>query len=278
MSGILRRAQDERGKGLSQGLILLTCYRVGVRIAAVMFALILAGGQGERLRPLTDRVPKPMVCVGGRPILWHQVRRLVGVGVTDVVFLTGYLGEVVEEYFGDGKDFGVRIHYSREHTPLGRGGALRKGLPLVGDGVGPVIATNGDVITDADMGELISDYRKRLARNPRHGATILTAPMVSPYGIVDTDDGGMALDFREKVRLPHWINGGVYVLNPGIRELLPEKGDHETTTFPALAAAGRMSAVATEEFWRSVDSLKDLREVEEYLAGGLGSAKDGMGQ
>lgn len=245
----------------------MTCQRAGVRIPATMFALILAGGQGERLRPLTDKVPKPMVQVGGRPILWHQVNRLTTAGVTDVVFLVGYLGKVVEEYFGDGKEFGIRAHYSREETPLGRGGALKRGLALVHDVEGLVIATNGDVITDADAGRLIADYLQRRGENPSHAASLLTVPMVSPYGIVDADAGGMVRQFREKITLPHSINGGIYVLDPSIRELLPDVGDHETTTFPELAAAGRMSAVQTTDFWRSVDSLKDLREVEEHLAG-----------
>lgn len=244
----------------------MTCQRAGVRIPATMFALILAGGQGERLRPLTDKVPKPMVQVGERPILWHQVNRLMAAGVTDVVFLVGYLGEVVEEYFGDGKDFGIRAHYSREDAPLGRGGALKRGLALAQDVEGPVIATNGDVITDADTGQLIADYRQRQCGNPFHAASILTLPMVSPYGIVDASDDGTVRQFREKITLPYLINGGIYALDPGIRELLPDKGDHETTTFPELAAEGRMSAVPTEAFWRSVDSLKDLREVEEHLA------------
>lgn len=255
----------------------MTCQRAGVRIPATMFALILAGGQGERLRPLTDKVPKPMVQVGERPILWHQVNRLIAAGVTDVVFLTGYLGHVVEEYFGDGTKFGIRAHYSREDAPLGRGGALKMGLALAQDVEGPVIATNGDVITEADTGRLIADYRRRQGENPFHAASILTVPMVSPYGIVDADAGGTVRQFREKITLPYWINGGIYALDPGIRELLPDRGDHETTTFPELAAAGRMSAVQTTAYWRSVDSLKDLREVEERLAGEFTLAAEGTG-
>ncbi len=242
-----------------------------------MFALILAGGQGERLRPLTEKVPKPMVQVGGRPILWHQVRRLRAAGVTDVVFLIGYLGERVEEYFGDGKEFGIHAHYSLEEYPLGRGGALKKGLDIVQGVEGPVMATNGDVITDADPALLIADYRRRADADPSHAASILTVPMASPYGIVDTDAVGAVRSFREKAQLPYWINGGIYALDPGIRGLLPERGDHETTTFPELAAAGRMSAVQTAEFWRSVDSLKDLREVEEHLAGEFAPAPYGTG-
>ena len=232
-----------------------------------MYALILAGGKGERLRPLTDAVPKPMVELSGRPILWHQVRWLQEAGVTDVVFLLGYLGEMVADYFGDGSAHGIRAHYSRERTPLGRGGALKKGLAMLSELNKPVIATNGDVITAADPADLLADYQRRKAVNPAHCASILTVPMTSPYGIVDTDGTGLVSGFREKAMLPHAINGGVYVLSPDIRDLLPEVGDHETTTFPALAAAGRMSAVPSERFWRSVDSLKDLREAAEHVAG-----------
>ncbi len=231
-----------------------------------MYALILAGGKGERLRPLTDTVPKPMIALCGRPILWHQVRWLRAAGVTDVVFLVGHLADAVGDYFGDGSDYGIRAHYIREDEPLGRGGALRQGLASLPGDDRPVIATNGDVVTDAGLGDLLDDYHNRRRNNPAHLATILTVPMTSPYGIVDTEANGLVKQFREKAALPYTINGGVYVLHPGIRDLLPEIGDHETTTFPALAAEGRMSAVSTDAFWRSVDSPKDLREAEEHLS------------
>ena len=231
-----------------------------------MYALILAGGKGERLRPLTDTVPKPMIALCGRPILWHQVRWLREAGVTDVVFLVGHLADAVGDYFGDGSDYGIRAHYIREDEPLGRGGALRQGLASLPRDDRPVIATNGDVVTDAGLADLLDDYHDRRRNNPAHLASILTVPMTSPYGIVDTDTNGVVSQFREKAVLPYAINGGVYVLHPGIRDLLPEIGDHETTTFPALAAEGRMSAVSTDAFWRSVDSPKDLREAEEHLS------------
>ena len=233
-----------------------------------MYALILAGGKGERLRPLTDKLPKPMIALGGQPLLWHQVRWLRRCGVTDAVFLVGYLAEAVVEFFGDGSAFGIRAHYSREETPLGRGGALRKGLEMVPDGADePVIAINGDIITDADLGRLLADYRARTASNPDHLATILTVRMTSAYGIVDIDSAGLVRDFLEKAPLPYAINGGVYVFNPAIREWLPERGDHEDTTFPTLAKQGRMSAVHSDAFWRSVDSMKDMADVEQHLTG-----------
>ena len=231
-----------------------------------MYALILAGGKGERLRPLTDTLPKPMIPLCGRPILWHQVQWLREAGVTDVVFLVGHLADAVRDFFGDGGHLGIRAHYSYEDVPLGRGGALRQGLAALPSDDGPVIATNGDVITDAPLAELIADYHSRRAQNESHLATILTVPMTSPYGIVDTGANGTVKQFREKAVLPFAINGGVYILHPAIRGLLPELGDHENSTFPALAAGGRMSAVSSNAFWRSVDSPKDLREAEEYLA------------
>ena len=234
-----------------------------------MYALILAGGKGERLRPLTDAMPKPMVPVVGRPILAHQVSWLQRAGVTHVVFLVGYLGHMVEEYFQDGAGFAIRAQYSYEEVPLGRGGAVKKGLSMLPDIEGPVIATNGDVITQADMHDLLIDFEEKKAANPRHMATILTAPMVSPYGIVDSDPSGTVRQFREKATLPYTINGGIYVLNPAIGQLLPDVGDHETSTFPDLAACGRMSAVETDKFWRSVDSFKDLSEVEAHLSSEL---------
>ena len=232
-----------------------------------MYALILAGGKGERLRPLTDTVPKPMVPLRGQPILARQLHWLRAAGVAEVVFLVGHLANVVKDYFGDGRAHGVRAHYSCERVPLGRGGALRQGMALLPPGDAPVIATNGDIVTDASLAELLADYQTRRRANPDHLATILTVPMTSPYGIVDTDPAGLVRDFREKAPLPYAINGGVYVLHPAIRKLLPEVGDHETATFPQLAAAGRMSAVLTHAFWRSIDSPKDLQEATAFLTG-----------
>ena len=138
------------------------------------------------------------------------------VGVTEVVFLTGYRSEAVEEYFGDGTEMGLRIRYSREDTPLGRGGALKRGLKLIPEVTGPVLATNGDVITEADVGRLIADYKRRSSGNPAHAASILTAPMVSPYGIVDIDGYGKVRQFEEKTRFA--IRDQRRDLRPGSRD------------------------------------------------------------
>ena len=231
-----------------------------------MYALILAGGKGERLRPLTDTLPKPMVPLCGKPILAHQVDWLKGAGITDVVFLAGYRWEAIRDYFGDGRRFGIHAHYSVEETPLGRGGAIRKGFPLVPEAEHTVVVLNGDIVTAERLEVLLDRHREKKAANPSHLATIMVVPMVSPYGLVDLDGHDEVVGFREKVEMPHWINAGIYLLERGIASELPETGDHETETFPRLARTGRIAALKTKAFWRSVDSFKDLRDAEEYLS------------
>ena len=231
-----------------------------------MYALILAGGQGERLRPLTDSVPKPMVPLCGKPILAHQVEWLKSAGVTEVVFLAGYRWEAIRDYFGDGRKFGIHVQYSVEDTPLGRGGAIRKGLPLVPESEECVVALNGDVVTREGLKSILDRHWEKKKASPSHLATIMVVPMVSPYGLVDMDEADDVVGFREKVEMPHWINAGVYIMDRHIFSELPELGDHETETFPRLAQDGRISAYKSRAFWRSVDSFKDLREAEEHLS------------
>ena len=240
-----------------------------------MYALVLAGGKGERLRPLTDRVPKPMAPVAGRPILEYQVEWLKEAGVDNVVFLVGYRWESIRSHFGDGSSFGVSIAYSIESSPLGRGGAIKQGFPFVDGGDEPVVVTNGDVITRQPLGEIIDSHRNSPARNNGACATLLTVPMISPYGIVDMDDEGGVVGFREKVELPHWINGGVYVIDKEVFAEFPDLGDHEVTTFPQMAESGRITAFRTRSYWTSIDSFKDLREAEDFVAGEGAARADG---
>ena len=233
-----------------------------------MYALVLAGGRGERLRPLTDTVPKPMVLVCGKPILWHQVQWLRKSGVTDICFLAGYRWEAIKEFFGDGSAYGFHAHYSVEETPLGRGGAIRKAMTLVPETESYVAVTNGDIITAESLDTVVDKFRGRRDSNREHRATIMVVPFRSPYGLVDVNGQGNVEGFREKVELPYWINAGIYVFSRDIEAQLPELGDHETSTFPALAAEGKLGAVRSRAFWRSVDSFRDLQEAESYLQRG----------
>ena len=227
-----------------------------------MYALILAGGMGERLRPLTDTMAKPMVPVNGKPILWYQVTRFRDAGVSDIVVLCGYKWESIRDYFGDGSEFGVRMHYEVEETPLGRGGALKRGLGLVSDHHQAVLASNGDILTTQEIGPILE-----LHRNTNALATVMLTPYPSGYGVVEVDESSRITAFREKGELPHWINAGIYILSMGIKEEMPDLGDHETTTFPRLVDRGQLRGYKSRAFWRAIDNHKDLREAEEALQG-----------
>ena len=226
-----------------------------------MYALIIAGGQGERLRPLTNDRPKNMVEVAGRPIVDRQLEWLRSSGVTDVVLLCHYKVDVLREHLGDGSGFGVRVQYSIETEPLGRGGALKHGFPLVPATEEYVIACNSDILTDQSLEPLIEFHREK-----RAVATVMLVPLHSPFGVVDVTDAGQVEWFREKPELPYWINSGIYVLSREFFAELPDRGDHEVTTFPQLAAVGRLYGYRSRAYWRPVDSMKDLNEAERELA------------
>ena len=233
-----------------------------------MYALILAGGRGERLRPLTDTIPKPMISVAEKPILLHQLKWLRSGGVTDVIFLVGHLSESIRDYFGDGSDIEIRISYSYEDTPLGRGGAIKRGLGLIPDEES-VFVLNGDIISDHPAEDIVRHYKSMKQNNANHMATIMAVPLMSPYGMLNITETGIVSAFDEKTRLPNWINGGVYIFDTEIRDFLPDVGDQETETFPELSAQGRMSAVKSDFFWRSIDSFKDLDEAQDHLSGAV---------
>ncbi|MFP6569800.1 MAG: nucleotidyltransferase family protein [Dehalococcoidia bacterium] len=222
----------------------------------------ITGGRGERLKPYTDTVAKAMTPINGRPILEYQVRWMRSQGITDIVFLTGYMAETVREHFGDGSGFGIRAHYSHEEQPLGRGGAIRQGLNMVPSDEETVLVANGDTITDLDLSLLTAIHRKRNAM-----ATLMLTPHPSQFGLVHLDKNDLVNEFAEKQPLPLWINAGVYLFDTNIQELLPESGDHEVSTFPLLAKEKRMAALPTDAMWLTVDSAKDLREASEILAG-----------
>jgi mannose-1-phosphate guanylyltransferase len=227
-------------------------------------ALILAGGQALRLRPLTDDKPKPLVAVNGRPIAEWQLDWLIStIHPEQVTFLCGYSWTKLKEHFGSGYR-GVRIDYSVEETPLGTGGAFRKAISDASLGDEDVVMMNGDIITDLPLGEMISAHASGPARPT---VTLLLVPFKSRFGIVRIGDGNMVRGFEEKPEFPDaWINGGIYVANARrILSRLPAKGDIERETFPPLAMSGEVMAYPYRGFWSLVDSVKDLREVENEL-------------
>ncbi|HSD65814.1 MAG TPA: NDP-sugar synthase [Vicinamibacteria bacterium] len=203
-----------------------------------MRAVILAGGEGTRLRPLTLTVPKPVVPVVDRPFLRHQLDLLAGAGVREVVFSLGYRPERIQAVFGDGSAFGVRIRYAVEDTPLGTGGAVRNARDLLDE---RTVVLNGDVLTDVDLGDVVGRHVAA-----RASATILLAPVPNPaaYGLVETGPGDRVLRFLEKPGpdqiTTDTINAGIYVLETRVLDLMPAGVNYsiERGFFPALLARG----------------------------------------
>ena len=209
---------------------------------------------------MTDRTCKPMVEVTGLPLLAHQVAWLRENGVEDVLFLTGYRGEAVRDYFKDGTAHGIRAHYSQEESPLGRGGCVKMGMSMLPQDMDDFVVVNGDILTAQDLGQLVALRREQDAT-----VSMMLTPYVSDYGVVEVEESGQVTAFREKAVLPYWVNAGVYVFHRRIRSELPDVGDHETKTFPSLATRGEIVSVQSTASWVSVDSPKDIRAAEEVL-------------
>ena len=225
-----------------------------------MQAIILAGGLGERLRPFTLDRPKTMVEVAGAPILAYQLAWLRASGVDRFIISCGYRHDVIQDCFGNGEQLGVKIEYAIEQEKLGTGGGLKLALGIANSAEPFILATNGDILTGVDIEDLV-----RIHRADENLATIVLTQLQSPYGIVESNEASKVTAFREKPLLPFWLSAGVYALSPAIRELLPERGDHERSTFPQIARAGKLGAHKATTYWRAIDTAKDLSEAETEL-------------
>lgn len=173
------------------------------------WAVIMAGGKGTRLRPLTEDIPKPLLRVAGRPILERIVLHLVGFGIREIFLSINYLGHMVEDHFGDGSKFGCRIEYLREQTPLGTGGALSL---LPNRAMHPLLVMNGDLVTQANIADLLDFHctggQAATIGVRRYAHTI-------PFGCLDVD-GDRVVNMEEKPIVTHLINAGMYVLDPAV--------------------------------------------------------------
>ena len=222
-----------------------------------MEAIILAGGKAERLGDAAGGGPKALVEVGSRPLAAYQVEQLAAAGV-ERVLVSCAAGQ--EEVFSSALGgLGPEIVTVPEHEPLGRGGGIRLAASARRE-EGEVFALNGDELVDVDLAELLGLHRRCNA-----AATITVVPLRSPFGVVELDDDRVT-GFREAPRLEQWVSCGVYALGEEALMRLPERGDHEATTFPELAADGRLHALRHEGIWLTVNTPKDLRVANDFLA------------
>ena len=223
-------------------------------------AVILVGGEGTRLRPLTNSVPKPMLPVLNRPFLEHTIHYLKKYGITEIILALSYLPGAIKGYFGDGRAFGVRLHYTIEDSPLGTAGAVKKSEKYL-DSTFAVL--NGDIYTDLDMAAMLAFHRHKKAT-----ATIALTWVDNPcaFGVVETDGNGKVRQFIEKPApdkvTTNWINAGVYLLEPEVLGQVPAKTPYmfERGLFPRLLELGKnMCGYQFRSRWL------DMGTAEKYL-------------
>jgi len=220
-------------------------------------AIILAGGKAERLGDAAGGRPKSLVDVAGRPLAAYQVGRLANAGVTRVIFAcaAGEGSKFVDLLAGAGPE----IVAAEEPERLGRGGGIKFAAQQRREG-GDVLALNGDELIDVDFAALLAAHRAGGAL-----ATIAVARPKSQFGLVQVDDDDVVRGFEEAGRVPYWVNCGNYVLTEEAIDRFPDKGDHESSTFPELAAEGRLRAYRHEGLWLTVNTPKELRVAQEHV-------------
>jgi NDP-sugar pyrophosphorylase family protein len=223
-------------------------------------AVVLAGGRGLRLAPLTNSIPKALVRIRSKPLLEWVIRWLARNGVRDVVVGVAYEKEKIIDYFGDGSPLDVRIRYSVHSVEGGTAEGFRKAIDrYVSDQT--FLAMNGDELTDLSVQKL---YEHHVGTGGL--ATVAVTGFKSPFGTVRLDSDDRVISFEEKVAIADiFVSVGVYAFEREVLEYIPEGGDIERTTFPVLSRMNKLQAYRHGGFWMTVNNLKELQEAEENV-------------
>jgi len=238
-----------------------------------MQALILAGGKGTRLRPLTVYTPKPIVPVLNRPFLLYQIEILRRAGIKDITLSLNYQPDKIEQQLGDGANYEVNLRYVTEPSPMGTGGAYKYAADQIRE---TTVVFNGDVLTDLDVFKVIGFHQQK-----RADATIVLTPVENPsaYGLVETEADGRVLRFLEKPNAEELanlttnnINAGIYILEPGVLDLIPEgeNTSFEYNVFPELLRREKEfhAFVMDKNYWRDIGTPASyLQAHHDFLSG-----------
>lgn len=223
-------------------------------------AVIMAGGAGTRIRPLTEQVPKPMLRLGDRPLLEHIIEQLQRIGIRRVSLTTHYKGHLIEDHFGDGRRFGVDIRYIREDDPMGTAGALRH----VETAAEPLLVMNGDIVTKVDFRAMLAFHREHRAEMT---VAVCQQELRVPYGVVQMDAEARITSISEKPQLRHFVNAGIYLLNPGVCRSIPDGRPYDMTELIADLAAEGCAVVAfpLHEYWQDIGNHEDYARAREHV-------------
>ncbi len=242
------------GAGTATGLVLR---RDVSDDRAPLSAVIMAGGYGKRLLPLTEATPKPMLQVGDRPLLQRTIEGLRASGIRNVAITTHHLAERITDFFGNGADFGMELSYVREDAPLGTAGALR----LLADGDEPLLVLNGDILSGVHYREMLAYHRDQAAAMT---VGVRRCTLEVPYGVVE-HAGSLVTALREKPRQEFFINAGVYMLEPSARRRIPrgERFDMTDLVNRLLADGERVATFPILEYWLDIGRPDDFAQAQE---------------
>jgi len=248
----------------------------------VTSAILLVGGMGTRMQPLTLTTPKPMLPLLGKPITEHQILKAKEAGITEIVLATSYLSDIFIPYFGNGEKFGIKISYAVEESALGTGGAIRNAATLL-EGDGPVMIFNGDVLSNHSLREQIAFHQKESADVTLYLTEVADA---RAFGVVEMS-GDLITTFNEKMETPptNIINAGCYIFNRAVIDEIPVRRvvSVERETFPSLLARNaRVAGFIDNSYWLDIGNpgalLKATRDLIEasghQMAQGKGSTID----
>lgn len=234
-----------------------------------MKALFLAGGMGTRLKPLTDELPKPMVPIMNKPLLERSMANLRTCGIDEIVISTGYKSRYIEEYFGDGRKFGLKIEYVCEDIPLGTGGAIKKTGHLYAD---TFLVFNADILCNLDFMDLVKFHKSQSA-----AVTIAITQVINPsaYGVIEFDKNDYVVSFTEKPQADkiksNYINAGVYVFEPEVLRAIPADRpvSVEREIFPVLLQGGyKVSVYKGCSYWMDIGTPEKYLQTHEDIMSG----------
>jgi mannose-1-phosphate guanylyltransferase len=228
-------------------------------------AVILAGGLGTRLRPYTLLVPKPMLPVGPKPILEHIVGWLKDTEITDIIITTGYLGKTIQDYFGDGKDWGVRIKYAASPHPLGIAGQLKSAESLIR---GRFVCVYGDAILEIKLKKVIEFHSRH---TPLATMTLMKYSTTMKYGFMKTDSRGVLTEWREKPTISGYINVGCYVMEKAFLSYIPPDQMYGMKeAFDEAMKHGKVYCVRCSGHFTDIGDTKSYREANEVFTKKMG--------
>lgn len=245
---------DDKGRVID--ILDLNQYRVVTPVDAVL----MAGGKGERLLPLTKDTPKPLLEVGGKPIIEYNIDRLVQFGIENIHISINYLGDKIESCFKDGSDKGVRINYLREKEPLGTMGSITIGMPYEHD---TILLMNSDLLTNIDFGDFYDEFKQT-------GADMAVASIAHhvdlPYAILELDEDAVS-SLREKPRYTYFANAGIYLIKSELLGCIPENGFYNATDMMerVIADGKKLIHFPIRGYWLDIGRMSDFQRAQEDI-------------